>query len=241
MSIGPSFFGSRLLARVLPAPCAVCRMVSTRRVCGTCLHRDAPPRPRCARCALALPARVERCAECLREEPPFTSTVAAVDYRFPWNELVDQFKSHDALDRADAIAELMLLAIRRASAPAPDVVVPVPSSRERVRERGYNPAWELARRVARELDLPTRPDALSRVVHTPPQRGATRAERMRNLRGVFDVSPASRSWLHDRSAALVDDVMTTTATASEATRTLLAAGAREVHVWVAARTPLPGE
>jgi ComF family protein len=233
--------GSTLIARLLPAPCAVCRVVCTRRVCSECLARDAPPRSRCVRCALALPTRVERCAECLRDDPPFTSTVTAVDYRFPWNELVDHFKAHDALDRADAIAELMLIAIRRAAATAPNVVVPVPSSRERAHERGYNPAWELARRVARQLELPARPLALRRIVHTPPQRGSTRAERMRNLRGVFDVSPASRSWLHDRSVALVDDVMTTTATATEATRTLLAAGAREVRVWVAARTPLPGE
>jgi ComF family protein len=233
------FRGCASIGRLLPAPCAVCCMPCTRRVCSACFDRDAPPRPRCVRCALLLPVRVERCAECLRDDPPFTSTVAAVDYRFPWNELVDHFKSHDALDRADAVAELMLEAIRRGGARAPDVVVPVPSSRERARERGYNPAWELARRVARQLGLPTRPDALRRIVHTPPQRGSTRAERMRNLRGVFDVSPASRSWLHDRSVALVDDVMTTTATASEATRTLLAAGAGEVRAWVAARTPLP--
>ena len=232
---------SSSLSLVLPAPCAVCRMVCSRRVCRACVDRDAPAKPRCARCALVLPSRVERCTECLRDEPPFTSTVAAVDYRFPWNELVDHFKSHDALDRADAVAELMLLAIGRAGAAAPDITVPVPASRERMRERGYNPAWELARRVARTLDLPARPDALRRIVHTPPQRTSTRAERMRNLRGVFDVSPASRSWLHGRSVALVDDVMTTTATAAEATRTLLAAGAREVRVWVAARTPLPGD
>jgi ComF family protein len=235
------FIGAALIGRMLPAPCAVCRMVCAQRVCSACVDRDAPPRPRCARCALALPARVDRCAECLRDVPPFGSTIAAVDYRFPWNELVDHFKSHDALDRADAIAELMLVAIRRTAAPAPDAVIPVPSSRERTRERGYNPAWELARRIARQLELPTRPEALRRIVHTPPQRGSTRAERMRNLRGVFDVALSSRSWLHGRSIALVDDVMTTTATASEATRTLLAAGATEVRVWVAARTPMPGE
>ncbi len=177
----------------------------------------------------------------MRDEPPFASTITAVDYRFPWDELVDHFKSHAALDRADAVAELMLDSIRHAAMPMPDIVVPVPCSRERALERGYNPAWELARRVARALALPARCEGLRRIVHTPPQRGSTRAERMRNLRGVFDVAPASRSSLHGRSIALVDDVMTTTATASEATRTLLAAGAREVHVWVAARTPLPGE
>ena len=238
------FEASALLGRMLPAPCVVCRMVAARRVCDACVEREALARPRCGRCALPLPARSTHCAACLREPPPFASALAACDYRFPWDEMIDGFKSHDALDRAAALAELLVAAIERAAAPPPDLVVPVPCSRERVRERGWNPAWELARRVARRLGLPARSDALRRIVHTPPQRGLERAERLRNLRGAFDVTPTSRSLLHGLHGlrlALVDDVMTTTATAAEATRTLLAAGALEVHVWVAARTPLPDD
>jgi ComF family protein len=234
--------GSAAMAHALPATCAVCRLACARRVCLTCVEREAPARPRCRRCALPLPLRVDRCVDCLRDPPPFDAAVAACDYRFPWDELVDDFKSHDALDRADALAELLCDAIRRDDAATSDpIVVPVPCSRERVRERGYNPAWEIARRVARRLHLDSNPDALRRIVHTPPQRGLTRAERMRNLRGAFDVAPGRRSMLHGRRIALVDDVMTTTATTAEAARALLAAGARDVHVWVAARTPRPDD
>ncbi len=232
---------SAAFGRLLPAPCLVCRLPAARRVCEACVARAAPARARCLRCALPLPVRVDRCAACLREPPPFDAAVAACDYRFPWDELVDDFKSHDAIDRAHALAELLVRAIERDGSPSPDLVVPVPCSRERVRERGYNPAWEIARRVARRLGLASRGDALRRIVHAPPQRGLTRAERLRNLRGAFDVAPRCRSLFHGRCIALVDDVMTTTATATEATHALQAVGARAVRVWVAARTPRPDD
>ena len=173
----------------------------------------------------------------MRAAPPFAMAMAACDYRFPWDELITDFKSHDGLDLAAGLATLMSEAIQRRGFDGPALVVPVPCSRERVRERGYNPAWELARRIGSNLALPVDAHALQRIVDTPRQRGLSRDERLRNLRGAFALRHEARDRLAGRCVALVDDVMTTTATAAEATRTLLAAGVREVHVWVAARTP----
>ncbi len=116
-------------------------------------------------------------------------------------------------------------------------VVAVPLSRERLRERGYNQSWELARRLARALDLPACPDALFRVRDTGHQLGLQRGDRARNLQGAFVVSPRHAAWVCGARIALVDDVLTTGATARAATRTLRAAGARDVQVWVVARTP----
>ncbi len=141
------------------------------------------------------------------------------------------------MDRAAALVDLMQRAIEREAATMPQLVMPIPCSRERVRERGYNPAWELARRIATRLDLEADHRSLERVVDTPRQRGLSRAERLRNLRGAFAVRAEARARLQGLSITLVDDVMTTTATAAEAARCLLAAGALEVSVWIAARTP----
>ncbi len=116
-------------------------------------------------------------------------------------------------------------------------VVPVPLSRERLRERGYNQSWELARQLARALDLEARADALFRVRDTGHQLGLHRQARSANLQGAFVVTPRRASWVRGASIALVDDVLTTGATAHAATRTLRAAGAREVFLWVVARTP----
>ena len=82
-----------------------------------------------------------------------------------------------------------------------------------------------------------RADALFRVRDTGHQLALHRGERARNLQGAFVVSPRHAAWVRGARIALVDDVLTTGATAHAATRTLRAAGARDVQVWVVARTP----
>jgi len=119
-------------------------------------------------------------------------------------------------------------------------VLPVPLSDQRLAERGYNQAWELARRLAAHRALPARAQVLQRALHTRQQAELDRAERQRNVRGAFLVPHAQRGLVNGRRLALVDDVMTTGATLREAATTLLRAGAADVQVWVLARTAEPG-
>lgn len=117
----------------------------------------------------------------------------------------------------------------------PAVIVPMPLSRQRRRQRGFNQAELLAAVVGRALGLERDRKCLVRTRHAPPQRSLARAARLRNLRGAFAV----RGPLPDTRLALLDDVATTGATARAATEALLAAGAEEVHLWVVAKTPAP--
>jgi len=220
----------------LPSLCAVCRAWDRRRVCGDCLARFAAPRPRCARCAVALPDGAEQCGDCLLEPPPFARTIAAVDYGFPWDRLVARLKFHAALDLADTLADLLHGAVVRADARV-DLLVPVPLSRERLRERGFNQAWELARRVARRLRIDANAGALLRVKDTAHQLSLPRDQRAGNARAAFAMEPRQLAALRGRTVAVVDDVMTTGTTLAEIARVLQRAGAREVHAWVVARTP----
>jgi ComF family protein len=123
----------------------------------------------------------------------------------------------------------------------PDTVVPVPMSARRLAERGYNQAWELARHVAAALSLPATASLLLRPVDAAHQIELGRAERRRNLRCAFMVDPLQRALLQGCRVALVDDVMTTGATAHAAADALLRAGAAAVDVWVLARTPDPAQ
>jgi ComF family protein len=116
-------------------------------------------------------------------------------------------------------------------------LLPVPLAPRRLAERGYNQAWELTRRVARTLRLRADASLLLRPVETAHQAELERVQRLANLRGAFMVDPRRRDALAGRRVALVDDVMTTGATAREAARTLLRAGAASVDIWVIARTP----
>lgn len=223
----------------LPSLCAICNGWGEARVCGNCRQRHVRIVSRCATCALRVPPGVTRCGACLHEAPPFTAAVAAVDYAFPWNTFVTGLKFRAALDLAPTMAGLLADAVRQAGRPLPSCVLPVPLGRDRLAQRGLNQAWELARRVARQLELPAHADLLERRIDTPHLADLPREGRAQAIRGAFGLSPGASRQVVGQSLALVDDVMTTGATAAEAARTLRAAGAASVELWVFARTPAP--
>jgi ComF family protein len=235
------------LREALPGQCEFCRRWDRGRFCAACLARHAAPRPRCARCAAPLGLAAPACGACLAAPPPFVRTGCAVDYAFPWDRALHAFKFAAQPELAWPLAALLTRALADADAlahPAPDtasaaaeLVLPVPLSAPRLAARGYNQAWELARHVARARGLPARAEVLTRPLDTPAQSALDRAERQRNLRGAFWVPPGYAPVIAGRRVALVDDVVTTGATAAEATATLLRAGAAAVEVWALARTP----
>ena len=229
----------------LPNQCAVCRS-GTRgpagRICAACATRFAAASHRCIRCAIQKPEAVSICGACVKQPPPWSRAVAACDYAYPWDGLLQGLKFNDALDLAPALSKLLGAAIARAAAapddnPPPDVLLPVPLSRERLRQRGYNQAAILAKPLSRALQIPLEVRWLLRLVDTEHQLALPREARRDNVRGAFAVEPLALPKLRDRRVALIDDVMTTGATAAELTRVLLQAGARSVQVWIVARTP----
>lgn len=230
----------RMLARLrCPTPCAVCHLWSLQRLCADCVGRYAPLRPRCQQCATPVPEGIVRCGACIVQPPPFAACVAASDYAFPWSGLVAALKFRQAVDLIPALSQRLADAVRATPSlpPRPDGVLPVPLFPTRLQERGMNQAWELAKHAARALGLPARSDWMERVVDTPHLADLPREERALRIRGAFHVPRPGE--VQGLRLALVDDVLTTGATAAEATRTLLAAGAVEVQVWVLARTLPP--
>lgn len=227
---------STLLAKMaLPSQCAICRAWPARPVCDACVERFAQPVPRCRTCALRVPAGVAQCGACIRAAPPLDGCFAAVDYAYPWSHCIARFKFRQQVGWAHALAELL----RHSPWAEPalercDLVVPMPLSTERLRERGYNQALELSRRLApRKTD----PRLLLRIRHTLPQRALNRQERLRNVRGAFLADPLHAARLHGRRVLLVDDVMTSGASLFAAAQTLRQAGAAGVSALVLARTP----
>jgi len=221
--------------------CAVCRGWCAGDLCACCHARFCLAVPRCPGCALAQQGATDDagdplCTRCRLAPPPWSRAVAGVDYAYPWDRLLADFKFHQRLDAVGALLQ-PLLARLQAGHHGGWRVVAVPLSRERLRERGYNQSWELARRLARALALEARGDALFRVRDTGHQLGLQRGARQANLRGAFVVTPGHAGWVRDARIALVDDVLTTGATARAATRALRAAGALDVQVWTVARTP----
>lgn len=209
------------------------------------------------------------CQGCREDPPVFDHASTVLDYAEPWSGLIASLKFQQDTAMADVLARLMAPALLQrwqlrtttsaattsASASsrnmrptrrprwkpgAPSAIIPVPLAASRLRERGYNQAGLLARHLSRRLGLPVWPDALSRHRDTPRLMTLDADERQRHIRQAFAVSPRHEPWLQGRHVAVVDDVLTTGATLDEIARTLWLAGAREVSVWVAARTPAPG-
>ena len=176
------------------------------------------------------------CAHCLASLPTLAPgvhrVVAPFEYRFPVDRLVQRFKFGGDLAVGKWLA--LQLAMRARRVARPQVLVPVPLTRARLRTRGFNQSVEIARVVARALRIPAAMRVLERVRDAPPQAGLTRRARRANLRGTFR---CRRGVLAGRHVALIDDVVTTGATAEAAARALKRAGALRVDVWAIARTP----
>lgn len=236
-----------LIERVLlrcAGQCAVCRAWSHQTICDACLGLYARPQARCWTCAARLPQALigkprAQCGRCLREPPPLDRTVAALDYAFPWDGLLQHFKYHQALELRESLLERLNSALTAAQVQEPDWLLPVPMSAQRLRERGYNQAYELAKALARRRGLRCDPDLLLRVRDNEHQAGLRLEARAANVRGVFAVEPLHAARLRGTRVALLDDVMTSGATLYELAGVLLQAGVMSVQAWVIARTPDP--
>lgn len=173
-------------------------------------------------------------AGALADPPPFARLRAAVAYRDLAARLVAQLKYGDRTDLVPLMAAWMARAGTELLGDA-EVVMPVPLHRGRLFHRRFNQSAELARALAASAGLPYRPLALARVKATRTQVGLGSRERRLNVRGAFRVVPGREGEVAGRRVLLVDDVFTTGATVSAATRALRRAGARDVDVLAFAR------
>jgi ComF family protein len=184
---------------------------------------------RCPVCAIpSLGGAV--CGACLSHPRHFDATCAPCQYAYPLDRLLQDYKYGGNLAVVPLLADLMLPVI--ASAASPDLVVAMPLSAERLRERGFNQSLELARALTGQTGNTLDPGALVRVRHTALQSELPWNARAKNVRDAFVCMRDVR----DLVVAIVDDVLTTGATMDEAARVLKARGARRVIAWVAART-----
>jgi ComF family protein len=218
---------ARLAALLFGGSCFLCRGAASAVLCAACereLPRLAPPL--CPRCALPSP-RGETCGRCLADPPHYDATVAALEYAFPADALVHSLKFRGEL----ALAPLLGGFLSERITSGVDFIIPVPLSRQRLKERGYNQAVEIARHLGHGKLLVS---ACERSRDTAPQLDLPFEERQRNVRGAFACTGNVKGF----SIAVVDDVMTTGATLDEMAKTLKRAGAARVVNWVVARTLL---
>jgi ComF family protein len=236
--------GARLvLDALLPPQCLGCSasVEAPGNLCAECFNRITfIAAPFCEVCGIPLPPPVIDdviCGACLQERPAFEQARAVVIYGEDSRGLALRLKHADRTDTAIHLARWMQRAGQDVLARC-DVIVPVPLHRWRLFMRTYNQAALLANALARLSAKPVLPHTLRRVKSTPMQGGLHRDARRRNVARAFAVSASNA--VEGKRVLLVDDVLTTSATADACARTLLKAGAARVDVLVLARVPTPG-
>lgn len=241
VNLGQSIRWRAVLAQslnlLLPRRCLACGLAAGEQAfCAGCL-RELPGLGRaCVRCALPLPAAetATQCGRCLRRRPAQTSAQAVFLYADPIDRLLARLKFSADLAAGAGLAGCLTEALNhRPDGAAIDFVLPLPLHAGRQRERGYNQVHELLRGAAPEWRRKLAPQLLRRSKSSAPQSDLNAGQRRRNVRGVFTADPAVAGC----RLLLVDDVITTGSTMSEATRSLLGAGAAEVHWLALARAP----
>lgn len=220
----------------LPSRCPLCQMVARGGLlcpgCEADIFEARQQQALCITCGLVLSAK-EQHRSC-PSNTDLDALICAMDYQFPGQSLIQMYKEGKQLALARLLGDLMV----RAAQPVidkllPDVWIPVPASLIRLQHTGFSPAQQLAKAVAARTGVPCRLDWLGQSYEGAPQKTLSRIERVRAVKGRFRADLAVRGLC----VGLVDDVVTTSSTVTEAARALKAAGARQVIVLAAARTP----
>lgn len=227
---------SQLHSLLYTPDCVLCgrRSHTHRELCAACTYDLSWNRYYCSVCAAPMPPEsgARRCGQCLKSPPPWNIAVSPLLYAWPLDQLLQRFKFNGDLATGRLLGELLADYLAAGRILTPDLLIPVPLHAARLRKRGFNQALELARPVARRLRLRIAHHSVCvRSKDTAVQSELDAVERRRNLHAAFAIQQ-SLTGMH---VAILDDVLTTGATASALALILRQAGVASVQVWCLAR------
>ena len=204
-------------------------------ICLPC-RKNLPILPQgCRQCAQFLHSATEAllCADCLTQAPPFDKIYALFPYVPPITAFIIQLKFYQQLTYAKAFSQLFLDRIKShwyRDRALPDLIVPMPLHRIRLRQRGFNQAVEIAKPLAKQLSLPLDLTGIVRIKPTLAQSALSAKARKQNMRRAF----AAKRCYTGLNIAVLDDVITTGHTMTAFCQVLKQYGARHIDVWCCA-------
>lgn len=230
---------SNLLTQFLPPQCIFCGVTSRHKlaVCMPC-YKELPILPQhCTRCALFIPTMKGaslQCAKCQMHPPAYRKVMALFPYEPPIVHLLLNLKFSQKLNYAQTFGEIMTDRIRQIwykNKPLPDLILPVPLHISRLKERGFNQTLEIARPIAKVLNIPIDTSGVRRLKKTKAQSGLNAKDRKTNLRDAFR---AEKNY-SGLKIAILDDIVTTGTTIQSLSVCLQENGAENIDVWAVAR------
>lgn len=199
----------------------------------------------CVLCKHLTNRKQDLCEACLNELPILTQPrhpiYALFSYEYPITRLLLTLKFNEALLYANILGELFaekILSEWYLTKPLPDLIIPMPLHKNRLKERGFNQAVEIGRPIAKALKIPLGMDLCSRIKSTAPQATLYAGDRKQNMRNAFAVDHKTRIPLN---CVILDDVITTGFTVSALAEELIKAGANQVDIWCIARAKSHGK
>lgn len=241
------------LSSLLAPPCLLCNSFSANldNYCPPC-YADLPHNNHCcAICALPFDTDFSSsiiCGDCLQLPPNmpkgFDQALAALHYLPPISSLVHALKDQDNQAAGRLLAACLVRYIEDHNPDLPQLIIPMPLHQRRLQERGFNQAKVIGKLLAKRLGIPLKDKVALRKINTPSQQGLNQKQRRKNLRQAFVINQSAsvRKLLDEvQHIAIVDDVMTTGASANAVARALRKAASHELHidVWCVARTLPP--
>lgn len=219
----------------LPAICFVCNQYhhGNTAVCNHCYRLLTPLSSCCRHCAMPLPDMTFAvCGQCLRKKPAIDLVLTAYRFEEPLRTLLHEFKYRQGLYLSTFMTQLMLDALPFAPY-RPHCLMPIPMHRLRIQQRGFNHAAYLAKKLARQLNIPYDASYCKKIRHTPSQAGLSFKQRQKNIEQAFSIKIRPSTYQH---VTLIDDLLTTGSTANELAKTLKNGGIARVDLWCCART-----
>ncbi|MCL7420572.1 MAG: ComF family protein [Methylobacter sp.] len=218
---------------LLPPTCILCGNTgfASRDLCYACYIHLFRNNPCCYRCGESFEIATEMpCGRCQNRTPAYDRTYAPFTHQGAMRHLITSLKFHAQYKNARLLGQLLAEHVKT-TAEMPDRIMPVPLHKARYRQRGFNQSLEIARTVARELQLPLDLESCRRHRNTPHQTDLPAKQRRKNLKNAFSlVKPIQAGHI-----AIIDDVMTTGSTVNELATLLKKAGVGRVDVWACAR------
>ncbi len=222
---------------VLPWTCVLCGKNSTTRqdLCSACKKSLPWIKKACWQCSSKLEATSTKsyCGECLQQTKIFTRTIALFHYQQPITPWITGLKFNHRLVYAKLMGELLAeqLLQHYQQDSWPELIIPVPLHFERLRERGFNQAIEIAHPIARRYNLPVNKTLCRRLRSTQAQSTLSGKDRYQNVKNAFSINTK----ISAKHVIVLDDVMTTGNTANEIAKCLKKSGAARIDVWCCAR------
>ncbi len=219
---------------LFPPTCILCNLSCNHSddLCDACAINFKKNTNGCSCCAstLEIDASARTCGKCLSNPPAYDKTHAPFVYQSGIRHLIQTLKFNNNYKNARLLGNLIADSVIN-SATFPELIMPVPLHPIRYRQRGFNQSLEIARTVSKRLSIPLDYSSCQRKKYTLQQSALPAKQRQKNLRNAFTVCRA----IPARHVVIVDDVMTTGATANEMAKTLKKAGVSRVDIWVCAR------